>query len=220
MVDRIESAQAGVQALGAAIGIARAAPGITQPESAQSKRQTAGPVDHWAQLPSANHFIDDPRSISSELLVAAKGQFVQAVDNHLLFADVVVTALSCPAIPGDEAVAEVDPALPGIVAGQRKAVGHLLRHRDLQSIEMAVLIVAVVADAVGPAALPAVMPCVGSSGTAYAGSWQAGKEAAVIPEQVVGVGRASIRRNADDAVEARRHHSSRRVVTPREPLGS
>ena len=64
-----------------------------------------------------------------------------------------VVPLGCQVAPGVVTALPADRVLPGIVCVHRQTMGELFGERDLKRVVMGIEVIAVISDAVGPAAL-------------------------------------------------------------------
>src|ERR1022692_3957656 len=86
------------------------------------------------------------------LLAFAEGQILASVSNQCLAANVAIPKVSHMVIPRPVAALIAVRAGPLVVARNCKTLAELLSQRHLQRVEFGVLIIAVVADALCPAA--------------------------------------------------------------------
>src|SRR5271170_1571693 len=77
-----------LQGFGGAVGIARRRTwnGVTASLVAQRIGKTARPVEHWADLPSADDLVHPARCAGIKLLIASERQLVNAVNDELFIA--------------------------------------------------------------------------------------------------------------------------------------
>lgn len=109
--------------------------------------------EHWAKLPASYELVDDRADIAGEHLVLPEGQLIQTINNDLLFPYKTVASLHSRLAPGGIAACPTRPTLPRIVSVERKSMRELLGKGDLKCVEVRVEIIAVVLNAVRPAAL-------------------------------------------------------------------
>src|SRR6185437_294510 len=120
---------------------------------AHAERQTARPVEHIRQLEPADDLIRQSVDVLCKLLALAERQIVASIRGQRLLAYVAVAHVANVVIPGPVAILIAERAGPLIVRIEGKTPGEGLGQGYLQSIEFGILIVAVVADVVRPAAL-------------------------------------------------------------------
>src|SRR5580692_4158055 len=157
---------------------------------AEGEGLAARPVDDRAQLPPSDDLVGPAGRIRKEHSLSAKRKIIAAIDRDLLLADIVIPAFARTLVPGCKAAGEIDALLPRVVDIQREPLGVLLGQGDLQCVEVAVLIVAIIADiAAGVAATPVRRkdyPGGGSGG--QIGSRLAGRESSTVVTSQIGSG--------------------------------
>ncbi len=159
-----------------------------------AERETAGPVDRRAQLITANDQVGHPIRAGSKLLTLAERQIIAAVCRQLLGTDVAVAHVRIHMAPGPIAGLVVERGCPLIVGSHSQAFVVRLSQGHLHSVEFSVLIVAVVGDALSPAAhagleiLFVVRRCSKSSGADVVGVSAGSQRTTIVALQEAAVG--------------------------------
>ncbi len=104
-------------------------------------------------MPPSDDLVRDSAHVAAERLVSPERKFVQTVEDELLTAKEAVGPLSGRVAPGIVTALPADRVLPGIVCVHRQTMGELFGERDLKRVVMGIEVIAVIGDAVGPAAL-------------------------------------------------------------------
>src|ERR1700722_16491261 len=148
---------------------------------AEGEGQAALPDEDGADLPATDYPIHPRVDVAGEHLVSPEGQLPQGVRRERTAADGLIGTDNSLLVPGGEIACGVCPSLVRVIQVQAETLSKRLGKFCLQGVVVSVLVVSVVADALGPAA---------------SASGASGKCAVGVTLQQRGVGRAAVGRNS------------------------
>ena len=121
---------------------------------AKREGQTALPLHDRANLPAANHAVHDPVHMTADQLVSAEREVPLPIRRERAAADVGVVSDDGLLVPRSKVTRIVPTTLVGVVEVDAEPLRKRLGELGLNRVVMGVLVIPVVADALGPITRP------------------------------------------------------------------